>query len=219
MAAKTMVETESFIKEVSEEVKKERLFKFIKKYRWVIGLTLVIIIGSVAGLEYYKFNRKIIAEKNGEFLYKMVAGLKEGNLGDQIELSSDFTSILFKLSEAKFFEQNGEIQKARETYKYIISNFGDEKFFNHYSKYQLYLMRPARDLEDKDSVKFLDELSAPDAPLKLLAMEQKLYIFMKINDKKKIKSQIDLILSEPSITPEQLDRIREVEEIYEINQN
>ena len=69
----------------------------------------------------------------------------------------------------------------------------------------------------KRRIEVLDELSAPDSPLKLLALEQKLYLYVKINDLDKIKLQVKLILSDQAITPEQVSRIKEVESIYELN--
>ena len=75
-------------------------------------------------------------------------------------------------------------------------------------------MDPAKSLGDKKKIDVLDELSAPDGPLKLLALEQKLNVYVKINDLENIKLQVKLILSDQSITPEQVSRIKEVESIY-----
>ena len=40
---------------------------------------------------------------------------------------------------------------------------------------------------------------------------------MKINDLDNIKSHVKLILSDQSIMPEQVSRIKEIEKIYELN--
>ena len=78
-------------------------------------------------------------------------------------------------------------------------------------------MDPAKSLGDVEKIKILDELSAPDSPLKLLALEQKLYLYVKINDLDNIRLQVDLILSDQAITPEQETRIKDVESVYELN--
>ena len=62
-------------------------------------------------------------------------------------------------------------------------------------------MDPAESLRDTEKITVLDELSAPDGPLKLLALEQKLYLYVKINDLENIKLQVNLILSDQAITP------------------
>ncbi|MFL2796100.1 MAG: hypothetical protein ACJZ81_00010 [Paracoccaceae bacterium] len=212
-----MVESESFIKEVSEEVKRDRLFKALNKFKWPLFALIVLLVGAVGGYEYYKFDKKSRAQKNGEFLISAIESLKENGQPVTEKIDNKFTSVLIKLSEAKYFEEKGDMKSASAAYNHIISKYGENKFFNHYSKFQLYLMDPAKSLGDVKKIKILDELSAPDSPLKLLALEQKLYLYVKINDLENIKSQVDLILSDQGITPEQVTRIKDVESIYELN--
>ena len=209
-----MVESESFIKEVSEEVKRDILFKTLKKFKWPIIALIILLVGAVGGYEYYKFYKKVKAQEIGEFFVSAIENLK--NTGQTVteEIDNKFVSLLIKLYEAKYFEEKGDIKSAKAVYVDIISKYGDNKFFNHYSKFQLYLMDPAKSLGDKKKIEVLDELSAPDGPLKLLALEQKLNVYVMINDLENIKLQVKLILSDQSITPEQVSRIKEVESIY-----
>ena len=212
-----MVESESFIKEVSEEVKRDRLFKALNKFRWPLFALIVLLVGAVGGYEYYKFDKKSRAQKNGEFLISAIENLKENGQTVTKKIDNKFTSVLIKLNEAKYFEENGDMKSASAAYNHIISQYGENKFFNHYSKFQLYLMDPAESLSDVKKIKILDELSAPDSPLKLLALEQKLYVYVKVNDLENIKLQVDIILSDQAITPEQVSRIKDVESVYELN--
>ena len=212
-----MVESESFIKEVSEEVKRDRLFKALNKFKLLLLALIVSLVGAVGGYEYYKFDKKSRAQKNGEFLISAIESLKENGQTVTEKIDNKFTSVLIKLNEAKYFEEKGDMKSASAAYNHIISKYGENKFFNHYSKFQLYLMDPAKSLGDVKKIKILDELSAPDSPLKLLALEQKLYLYVKINDLENIKSQVDLILSDQGITPEQVTRIKDVESVYELN--
>ena len=212
-----MVESESFIKEVSEEVRRDRLFKLLNRFKWPLFALVMLSVGAVGSYEYYKFDKKSRAQKNGEFLMSAIENLNDNGQIVTEEIDNKFVAVLIKLNEAKYFEKEGDIKSATATYNDIISKYGDNKFFNHYSKFQLYLMDPAESLRDTDKITVLDELSAPDGPLKLLALEQKLYLYVKINDLENIKLQVNLILSDQAITPEQLSRIKDVESIYELN--
>ena len=212
-----MVESESFIKEVSDEVKRDRLFKALNKFKWPLFVVIILLVGAVGGYEYYKFDKKLRAQKNGEFLISAIENLKESGQTVTEIIDNEFTSILIKLNEAKYFEEKGDIKSASAAYNHIISEYGENKFFNHYSKFQLYLMDPAENISDVKKIQILDELSAPDSPLKLLALEQKLYLYVKINDIENIKLQVSLILSDQAITPEQVSRIKDVESVYELN--
>ena len=64
------------------------------------------------------------------------------------EIDNKFISVI-KLNEAKYFEEKGDIKSATAAYEYIISKHGENKFFNHYAKFQLYLMNPAEVLVTK----------------------------------------------------------------------
>ena len=212
-----MVESESFIKEVSEEVKRDRLFKVLNKFKWPLSAIIILLVGAVGGYEYYKFDKKSKAQKNGEFLMSAIESLKDNGQPITEEIENKFTSVLIKLNEAKYFEEKGDMKRASAAYNQVITEYGENKFFNHYSKFQLYLMDPAESFSDVKKIKILDELSAPDGPLKLLALEQKLYVYVKTDDLENIKLQINLILSDQAITPEQVSRIRNVQNVYEIN--
>ena len=71
-----MVETNSFIKEVSEEVKRDKLFKILNKFKWPLFALIILLIVAVGGYEYYKFSKKAKAQKNGEFLVSAMENLK-----------------------------------------------------------------------------------------------------------------------------------------------
>ena len=100
--------------------------------------------------------------------------------------------------------------------KFLYPKNGNQMWedYKKYSKLMLYLLSPAESLSDNDKIKTLDQLSAPDSPFQILALEQKLLLFLKLNDLEKAKSYISLIVKNPSVTSEQLERIKEVKELY-----
>ena len=50
---------DSFIKEVSEEVRRDKLFKYLKKYSWIGIIAIIIIVCIVAYNEWKKNYEKI----------------------------------------------------------------------------------------------------------------------------------------------------------------
>ena len=212
-----MVESESFIKEVSEEVKRDKLFKALNKFKWPLFALIILLIGTVGGYEYYKFDKKRKAQENGEFLVSAIENLNNNGETVSSEIENKFIAILIKLHEAKYFEEKGDVKRAKTAYNHLIDKHGGNRFFSDYSKFQLYLLDPAESLRDAKKIEVLDQLSAPDSPMKLLALEQKLYLYVKANDLENIKLLLKLISSDQVITPEQVSRIKEVESMYELN--
>ena len=212
-----MVESESFIKEVSEEVKRDKLFKALNKFKWLLFAIIILLVGTVGGYEYYKFDKKRKAQENGEFLVSAIENLNNNGETVSSEIENKFIAILIKLHEAKYFEEKGDVKRAKTAYNHLIDKHGGNRFFSDYSKFQLYLLDPAESLRDAKKIEVLDQLSAPDSPMKLLALEQKLYLYVKANDLENIKLLLKLISSDQAITPEQVSRIKEVESMYELN--
>ena len=155
-----MVESESFIKEVSEEVKRDKLFKVLNKFKWSLFASMVLLVGAVGGYEYYKFAKERTAQENGEFLISALENLKESGETVSTEIKNKLVAILIKLNEAKYFEEKGDIKSATTAYNHIISNYGDNRFFNDYSKFQLYLMDPAETIRDSKKIEVLDEATS-----------------------------------------------------------
>ena len=103
----------------------------------------MLLVGSVGGYEYYKFDKKSGSEKWRIFDFGN-RKFKENGQTVTEKIDNKFTSVLIKLNEAKYFEEKGDIKSASAAYNHIISKYGENKFFNHYSKFQLYLMDPAK---------------------------------------------------------------------------
>lgn len=63
-----MSENESFIQEVSEEVRRERLSRFLRRYGWLIALVVLAIVGGAALNEWRKARDRAAAQAAGDAL-------------------------------------------------------------------------------------------------------------------------------------------------------
>ncbi|MDN5786690.1 hypothetical protein [Pseudorhodobacter sp.] len=63
-----MSETESFIDEVTEEVRRDRLFAMFRKYGWIAILLVVLIVGGAAVTEWRKASRIAASKAFGDSL-------------------------------------------------------------------------------------------------------------------------------------------------------
>ncbi len=59
-------ETDSFIEEVTEEVRRDRLFALIRRYGWIAVLVVLLIVGGAAFNEYRKAQVRNQAEGLGD---------------------------------------------------------------------------------------------------------------------------------------------------------
>ncbi|SEN10125.1 hypothetical protein SAMN05216227_1007115 [Pseudorhodobacter antarcticus] len=63
-----MSNPDSFIDEVTEEVRRDRLFMLFRKYGWIALLLVVVIVGGAAYSEWQKANRATAAKAFGDTL-------------------------------------------------------------------------------------------------------------------------------------------------------
>ncbi len=61
-----MSETDSFIEEVTEEVRRDKLFGYLKKYGWIAVVVVVGAVGTTAWLEYQKAQKMAAAQALGD---------------------------------------------------------------------------------------------------------------------------------------------------------
>ena len=57
-----MHESDSFISEVSEEVRRDRLYAGLRRYGWLIAALVVLIVGGAAFNEWRKLSRQASAQ-------------------------------------------------------------------------------------------------------------------------------------------------------------
>ena len=68
-----MSESDSFIDEVTDEVRRDRLFKLFKKYAWILVLAVVAIVGGTAYVEWDKSNTRAEARLTGDVMLAAIA--------------------------------------------------------------------------------------------------------------------------------------------------
>ena len=49
-----MSDSDSFIDEVTEEVRRDRLFGYFRRYGWIAAVVIVVVVGGAAWNEYQK---------------------------------------------------------------------------------------------------------------------------------------------------------------------
>jgi len=167
-------ETDSFIEEVTEEVRRDRLFKLMRKYGWIGILAVVLIVGGAAWNEWRKASARAEAEAFGDAILAAMAaddsGARAAALAG-VPVAADGQSALLSFLAADEALAAGQDAAAQDALAAVASDAAAPDVFRQLAKLKLLILRgPSMDAAERD--RGLAELAAPGAAFRPLAMEQ-----------------------------------------------
>ena len=177
-------DTDSFIEEVSEEVRRDRLYGFFRKYAWVGILAVVTIVGGTAFLEFQKAKAKAKAEALGSAIIMALEVSDEKERAEvlgNIEVSnSEAKSVVALLLAAEEISlQNYDA--ASRNLNAISDDLSVSQIYRDMAKFKFLLISHNR-LEDELLLAGFEELAFPGNPFRLLAQEQIALLALKDKD-------------------------------------
>jgi hypothetical protein len=70
---------ETFLREVDEELRREQMNRFVKRYGWAIGAAFILILGAVGGWIWWRGHQQDAVAQQGDTLASALDSLEAGN--------------------------------------------------------------------------------------------------------------------------------------------
>lgn len=171
-----MSETDSFIQEVTEEVRRDRLFRLARRYGWIAVLAIVAIVGGAGFVEWRKAREAAAAQAFGDALYAALE--RETSTGRatalaEIDAEGEAAALRDFMRAAELSQ--GDAQTAGDLLADIAAREGIRPVFRDLATLRLTMIADYPLFSD-ERLNRLRPLTLPGAPLRLLAMEQMAYI-------------------------------------------
>ncbi len=169
-----MSDTDSFIDEVTEEVRRDRLYQVLRRYGWIGAVAVVLVVGGTAVREFNRANEEAAAQALGDALISAVepseAAERAQNLAAVTADGVD-AAMLVDMARAGALVEAGEIDTAVPLYQSIASNGDLPVIYRHIASFKaLALQNDTLSIDERRLQ--LNALAAPGAPLAHLAAEQ-----------------------------------------------
>ncbi|MFK7745458.1 MAG: hypothetical protein AB8B47_10415 [Roseobacter sp.] len=169
-----MSDTDSFISEVNEEVRRDRFYFLLRRYGWLAALVVVLIVGGAAWTEYNKAQARAQAEGLGDAI---IAALGQGEASSrraglaEIGATEAGAQAVVSLLEAAEAQENGSTSEAVAALDAVAVNGDIPEIYRQIANFKSLLLQA--DTMDENTRRLqLGALAAPGAPLSLLAQEQ-----------------------------------------------
>ena len=169
-----MSEIDHFIEEVTEEVRRDRLFALYRKYGWIAAVLILMLVGGAAVYEYRKTQALATAERLGDDIIAALAenDIAERNAGlQEINAETPGGAAVLAMMQAAAAAEAGQLPLAVERLEAVARDGDVSEIYRQIAAFKALLLQHDTLLADELRAGF-EDLARPGQPLRLLAEEQ-----------------------------------------------
>ena len=207
-----MSDTDSFIDEVNDEVRRDRFYFMLKRYGWIAVLAIVLIVGAAAWNEYQKAQARSKAEALGDAAFAaLTLQDTEGRAAALSAVETDSpraAAVLGFLTAAEQVEA-GDKSAAIETLNAIAVNGDVPAIYREIAQLKSVTLQ-GTETPVSDRRLALEALAQPGNTLRLLAEEQLALIEIEENNPQGAIDRYQAILLDAEVTADLQQRALQV---------
>ena len=195
-------DTDSFLQEVSEELRRDKLYRNIRKYGWVAILFVIVIVGAATYREYLKSQAATEAQLFGT---SIIDALNEKNVVDRVtklqKINAPGDSAEAILALLLLAESNGKENTNQEDrfLSNVIENLSIEAHYRDLLNFKI-LLGSAATMNIDERISAFEEIARPGNVYRLLAEEQLILIELEQGNSEKAVEKLSQILLDAELT-------------------
>lgn len=194
-----MSNTDSFIDEVTEEVRREKLYGYLRRYGWIGVASVLLLVGGAAFNEYRSAQTRNAAQATGDAL---LAALEQNDPADRAAsletVTADGNSVAVTLLlRAAAQQEAGDNAAAAQTLNALTVDPDVPQMYRDIAGFKV-AMLPSEDTAARKAA--LEALAAPGLPFSLLAMEQLAYLALEDGDTAAATDMLQRIVDDAGVT-------------------
>jgi hypothetical protein len=195
---------ESFIDEVAEAVRRDRLNRWFRRWGWIIAVVVLAIVGTAAVLEWRQARQEAAAQARGEAI---LSALETENAEERLAALSELPvagggDIVASFLLAAEQVQAGEAEAAATTLDAVALDAAAPPLYRDLAALKALMVRG-----DEADPAALEALGAPGAPLRLLAQERLALLDLQAGREEEAVAALQAILEDAETVPNQAARL------------
>ena len=197
-----MSDTDSFIDEVSEEIRREKLFKTFRKYGWIGVALVVIVVGGTGYREYSRAAEKTASETFGS---SVLEALQENDPSARVAQLDTITApnasagaMIAMLQAAELASDKDGAGAAAKLEAAAVSGDLDQMYRDILNFKRLTVADSGIDAGERRMG--FEQLATPGNPLRLLAEEQLALLDLASGDSAAAVNRLSMILEDAELT-------------------
>ncbi|WP_040483157.1 tetratricopeptide repeat protein [Yoonia vestfoldensis] len=202
-----MSNPDSFIDEVTEEMRRDKLFGYLRRYGWVAVLIVLGIVGGTAWNEYRSAQDRAAAQAAGDALLAALAENDEAARATAMAAVSAAgnAAVITALLTASTQQQAGQAEAAAASLSALATNADTTAIYRDLAAIKA-AMLPVGDMPARLAA--LAPLAQPGQPFRLLALEQMAYLTLETGDQTGAVAILRQIAEDAAVTRGLSDRVQ-----------
>ncbi|MEQ3711429.1 MAG: hypothetical protein ABNH38_00945 [Tateyamaria sp.] len=197
-----MSDTDSFIEEVNEEVRRDRLYGYLRKYGWIAALAIISIVAAAAYNEYRKDQETAKAQALGDAMLAALSSnddvARAGALADVTGETEQGAAVLAFMTAGAQAEA-GQTEEAVQTLQSVAGNAEVPLIYRQVASFKsLILQSDSMDAELRRAG--FEALAVPGVRLRLLAEEQLALLDVEAGDTDAALERFQTIIDDAEVT-------------------
>lgn len=203
-----MSDTDSFIHEVSEEVRRDKLYRFFRKYAWAFIGVVVLIVGGAAVSEYLKARDTAAAQAVGDALLS-AQEKNDAAAFAAIAAEGGEAAVLARFDQAAVLAFEGQTGAAAAILDAIASDGDVLPLYRDLALLKAVMIN-GENMTAADLDSAFVGLTSVGAPFRLLAIEQRAIASLRNGDTAAALADLKAILDDASTTQDLRTRAQEL---------
>lgn len=194
---------DSFIDEVTEEVRKDKLYAAYKRYGWMVALAIVVIVVGAAANEWRKSAAEAKAQAAGDALLTALSNDAPEDRAAALaalDLPGDAGSrAVTLLMQASAATEAGDLDAARTTLDQLAADADMPVRLQQLATLKSVILS-AGETSPEDRMARLSQIATPGSPFRLLALEQIALAELESGDADKALETLTGIVADAEVT-------------------
>ncbi len=207
-----MSNSDGFIEEVTEELRRDKLFAAMKRYGWLVALAVVLIVGGAAYNEYRKDQAEARAQALGDAMVTALAIQDETQRSRalaSIEVGTPEAQAVLNMLAAAELAEAGEVAAGVARLDEVAVNGEVPPIYRSIAMFKALVLQAATMPADERRQSF-EALAQPGSQLRLFAQEQLALIDIEEGAPEAAIDRYQTILTDAEVTPDLQERALQV---------
>lgn len=207
-----MSNTDGFVEEVNEEVRRDRLYGLLRRYGWIAVLAIFGIVGGAAYSEYSKAQARAQAEGLGDAMLAALAVDDRSQRADAlaaIEPATPTSAAVLRMLTAAEQAEAGDNSAAAETLNALAVDGEVPQIYRQLAGFKALTLQGA-DVPAPERRQSFEALAQPGNALRLLAEEQLALIDIETGDTEAAIARYKAIIDDAEVSTDLQQRSLQV---------